>query len=275
MPARTWDAGPDLKIAFVPDGGLAERSLSLELPTPDGVLRSLRRETLRDIVRVTNLELRRPGTSWSRERTLGRLETAFRAGKLVLLGAQRLAAPLRSLLEDKHHHAKSPASAAAPAAPAKFAKGRGRVPHRRPPKETVELDGINRPGSPKKVRLETHAAAAYQAMVAHARRDGFEAPLFLIVSGLRDQKRQKELYAKALVKYGSAAEARKWVAPPGKSAHETGCAVDLWLGFACGKENNAKIKDSKAYAWLTKNANDYGFNPYQLEGWHWEYYTGE
>lgn len=276
MRARTWEAGPDLKIAFVPDGGLLERSLSLDLPSPDGVLRGLRREALRDLVQVAAADRRRPAAPWSRERALSRLEAAFRSGRLVLIsGAQRLAHPMRSLLEDSPKQSRSSAKPAAPATPAKPGKGRGRVPHRNPPKETVELDGINRPGSAKKVKLEVHAAAAYQAMVAHARKDGFEAPLFLIVSGLRDQKRQKELYEKALVKYGSAAEARKWVAPPGKSAHETGCAVDMWLGFACGKENNEKIKATPAYEWLKKNANDHGFNPYPLEGWHWEYWTGE
>jgi D-alanyl-D-alanine carboxypeptidase len=155
-----------------------------------------------------------------------------------------------------------------------MSKGLGRVPHRRPPKETVELEGINRPGNPKKIMLEKNAAAAYKQMVAQARLDGLAEPLFLIVSGLRDQKRQKELYAKALVRYGSAAEARKWVAPPGKSAHETGCAVDMWLGYPCGKETNEQIKATAAYKWLAKHANDYGFNPYPLEGWHWEYYVG-
>lgn len=65
---------------------------------------------------------------------------------------------------------------------------------------------------------------------------------------------------------------RKWVAPPGRSA---GCAVDLWLGYSCSKENNEKIKQTQAYKWLTTNANDHGFNPYPLEGWHWEFYVGE
>lgn len=48
-----------------------------------------------------------------------------------------------------------------------------------------------------------------------------------MVSGYRSPDRQEELYAKALARYGSPEEARKWVAPPGKSNHNKGLAVDL------------------------------------------------
>lgn len=48
-----------------------------------------------------------------------------------------------------------------------------------------------------------------------------------MVSGYRSEARQQELWAQALSKYGSEAEARKWVAPPGHSNHNKGLAVDL------------------------------------------------
>lgn len=48
-----------------------------------------------------------------------------------------------------------------------------------------------------------------------------------IVSGKRSTKRQAELYAAAIKKYGSEKAARKWVAPPGRSRHERGEAYDL------------------------------------------------
>jgi len=48
-----------------------------------------------------------------------------------------------------------------------------------------------------------------------------------IVSGYRSPARQQQLFAQALAKYGSEKEARKWVAPPGKSNHNHGVAVDL------------------------------------------------
>jgi hypothetical protein len=153
--------------------------------------------------------------------------------------------------------------------------GVGRVRKKHAPKETVKIGGINRPGSPKVVFLEKHTAAAYEALVKDARAAGFAEPLFAVVSGLRSQEKQAELFKKALAKYGSYAEARKWVAPPGHSAHATGCAIDFWMGFPCGKETNDKIKASAAYQWMVKNAKKHGFNPYEREGWHWEYNVGE
>lgn len=47
-----------------------------------------------------------------------------------------------------------------------------------------------------------------------------------IVSGHRDSKRQAQLYADAVKKYG-AAKASHYVAPPGHSNHEKGIAADL------------------------------------------------
>ena len=48
-----------------------------------------------------------------------------------------------------------------------------------------------------------------------------------LVSGYRSPERQKQLWDAAVKKYGSAKAARKWVAPPGKSNHNRGIAVDL------------------------------------------------
>lgn len=161
-----------------------------------------------------------------------------------------------------------------PASELSAKSGKGRVPHRNPPASVVTIEGIDKPGKPKSIELETETAAAYLRLVEHARSDGFEAPLFLVVSGYRSRKRQAELWNQALTKYGTAEQARKWVAPPGSSAHETGCAVDLWLGYPCRSELNGAIKSSDAYKWLKEHACDHGFNPYEREGWHWEYYVG-
>ena len=48
-----------------------------------------------------------------------------------------------------------------------------------------------------------------------------------LVSGWRSTRRQQELWADALRRYGSAEEADDWVARPGASMHERGLAVDL------------------------------------------------
>src|SRR5215831_7275475 len=48
-----------------------------------------------------------------------------------------------------------------------------------------------------------------------------------ITSGYRSPEEQTSLWNNAVKKYGSAAAARKWVAPPGHSNHNKGLAADL------------------------------------------------
>lgn len=64
-------------------------------------------------------------------------------------------------------------------------------------------------------------ADAMRAMVAESQ------GRITIVSGYRSPARQGELWANALIKYGSPEKAREWVAPPGKSNHNHGEAFDL------------------------------------------------
>jgi hypothetical protein len=49
-------------------------------------------------------------------------------------------------------------------------------------------------------------------------------------SGYRSPEHQADLFRRAVAKYGSVAAARKWVAPPGHSQHNSGNAVDLSYG---------------------------------------------
>lgn len=79
-----------------------------------------------------------------------------------------------------------------------------------------------------------------------------------ITSGYRSPQRQRELWAAALVKYGSEAAARKWVAKPGTSNHERGLAADL--AFTGGGQT-----------WAHANAGRYGLHfPLSWEPWHIE-----
>jgi hypothetical protein len=80
-----------------------------------------------------------------------------------------------------------------------------------------------------------------------------------IYSGYRTVERQAELWQDALKKYGSAAEARKWVAPPGRSNHNHGVAVDLKFG------------SDDARKWVHDNADRFGLT-FRLsnEDWHIE-----
>jgi hypothetical protein len=101
-------------------------------------------------------------------------------------------------------------------------------------------------------RLARFAAAAPQPLT--------------IQSGYRDNDRQAGLWQKALEKYGSADEARKWVAPPGHSMHNKGEAVDLGFGGdGLGKGNPQLIQ------WAHDNAANYGLTfPLSNENWHIE-----
>jgi hypothetical protein len=80
-----------------------------------------------------------------------------------------------------------------------------------------------------------------------------------IGSAYRDPEHQARLYQQALAKYGSESAARKWVAPPGKSQHNHGQAVDL------------SYASDEARKWAQANAAQYGLRfPMKHEPWHIE-----
>jgi D-alanyl-D-alanine carboxypeptidase len=149
------------------------------------------------------------------------------------------------------------------------ARGGRRIEDLRPPDaaNVVVVSGVGG----KRVPLHRLAAAGWAEMVKAARAAGIQSPLLLPVSGYRSPERQKRLWANALKKYGSPAKARKWVAPPGGSAHQTGRAIDLYLGGRNASENVATLRTLPAYSWLVANAARFGFYPYEKEPWHWEY----
>lgn len=121
------------------------------------------------------------------------------------------------------------------------------------------------------VPLHRLAAKALEAMQCAARAEGIKAPLLQPTSGFRDPAHQARLWEEAKRKYGSEAKARKWVAPPGASAHQSGRAVDLYLGGKNSSANVTKLRTLPAYRWLVANARRFGFYPYEREPWHWEY----
>jgi hypothetical protein len=80
-----------------------------------------------------------------------------------------------------------------------------------------------------------------------------------ITSGYRSPEVQRRLWEEALAKYGSEQEARKWVAPPGRSQHNHGNAADL------------KFMSPAAQEWVHANAERYGLAfPLSNEAWHVE-----
>ena len=81
--------------------------------------------------------------------------------------------------------------------------------------------------------------------------------VFYVASGWRSPAYQEQLFQEAIATYGSVAEASEWVAPPGKSLHVSGDAID--------------IDNSTAQAWLIKHGARYGLcQVYKNEPWHYE-----
>jgi hypothetical protein len=146
--------------------------------------------------------------------------------------------------------------------------GGGRIKNNRDP-APADVEQVQ--GYGKKVPLHRLAAAAWRALVADARSAGLAAPLLLPVSGYRSSAHQARLFANAKKKYGSAQAAGRWVAPPGRSAHQSGRAIDFYLGGSNSSANVEALRRTPAYRWLAQNAVRYGFYPYPDEPWHWEY----
>ena len=80
---------------------------------------------------------------------------------------------------------------------------------------------------------------------------------FYVDSGWRSRAYQEQLHHEAIAKYGSEAEATRWVATPNTSAHVSGDAVD--------------IGHADASAWLSAHGAAYGLcRIYGNEPWHFE-----
>lgn len=109
-------------------------------------------------------------------------------------------------------------------------------------------------------------AAAVAALVQAA--DAELGPGALrITSAYRSPEVQAVLWENALAKYGSPEAARKWVAPPGKSQHNFGMAVD----FADASGSLLRDPNSREARWIAENAARFGlavpmsWEPWQVE----------
>ena len=107
---------------------------------------------------------------------------------------------------------------------------------------------------PAVTRLDPSLLRALRRAATDAAGDGIE---FSVDSGWRSPKYQEQLLREAVSKYGSEAEAARWVATPDTSAHVSGDAVD--------------IGPSRATAWLSGHGAEYGLcQIYGNEPWHYE-----
>jgi hypothetical protein len=107
---------------------------------------------------------------------------------------------------------------------------------------------------PAVANLDPDLRAALRRAAHDAAGDGVE---FTVDSGWRSPAYQERLLREAVSKYGSEAEAARWVATPDTSAHVSGDAVD--------------IGPSGATAWLSEHGAAYGLcRVYGNEPWHYE-----
>ena len=126
--------------------------------------------------------------------------------------------------------------------------------------------------------LHPDAAAALHKMIAAARANGI---WIIPASGFRSLEQQRSLFSNQTLMKGSPEAAATVSAPPGYSEHHTGYAVDLADG-ALSQDNDISIAfaQSPAYAWLSENAAQFGFElsfpednsqGIAFEPWHWRY----
>lgn len=120
-------------------------------------------------------------------------------------------------------------------------------------------------------RVHVVAATALAHLRQAAREAGHRPPLLSVISGYRPAADQAARFRAAVKRYGSEAEARRWVAPPGHSAHQSGRALDLEIGTPVDSAHAAEGRRTAIYLWLQQHAAEYGFFGYQPEPWHWEY----
>jgi len=106
--------------------------------------------------------------------------------------------------------------------------------------------------------LDPRLLDALQRAATDASSDGVDV---VVNSGWRSATYQQQLLDDALVQYGSAQEAARWVATPATSAHVSGDAVDIGSWDAAD--------------WFTRNGAAYDLcQVYENETWHWELRDG-
>ena len=150
----------------------------------------------------------------------------------------------------EHRRARGEADAAVPDAPVIERRGAlGEADGDVPDGVTVFDDGI-----PAVANLDADLLGALRQAATDAAGDGVE---FQVNSGWRSADYQNQLLREAVSKYGSEAEAARWVATPKTSAHVSGDAVD--------------IGPLDASAWLAEHGAEYGLcRIYGNEPWHYE-----
>jgi hypothetical protein len=106
---------------------------------------------------------------------------------------------------------------------------------------------------PGVAKLDSDLLGALRRAATDAAGDGVK---FFVDSGWRSPAYQEQLFREAVAKYGSEAQAARWVASPNTSPHVSGHAIDMGSGAA---------------AWLSSHGAAYGLcRIYGNEPWHYE-----
>jgi D-alanyl-D-alanine carboxypeptidase len=156
---------------------------------------------------------------------------------------------------------RSPGSASSTASSRPTAASPVGVPRREDRRALGEADGALPSGTtvfddevPGVANLDPALLGALRRAATQAANDGVK---FVVDSGWRSPGYQERLLRAAIAKYGSEAQATRWVATPNTSAHVSGDAVD--------------IGPSGGAAWLSEHGAEYGLcRIYANEPWHYE-----
>jgi len=178
---------------------------------------------------------------------------------LVVLGA--IAAALGHQLPESSPSPASSSSSSTAASPIDIRRSEHRDARRGHRGALGEADGAVPDGTtvfddevPGIAKLDSALLGALRQSATNAADDGVK---FVVDSGWRSPAYQEQLLNEAVQKYGSEAEAARWVATPNTSAHVSGDAVD--------------IGPSAAAAWLSEHGAAYGLcQVYGNEPWHYE-----
>lgn len=144
--------------------------------------------------------------------------------------------------------------------------------------EAVDLVNVGLNPDGRTQRLTPATAASWQAMQAAARDDGIA---LLLISGFRSVEYQAGLIRRKLDAGQSVNEILNVNAAPGFSEHHTGRAIDLAEPDA--EPLTEEFESSSAFAWLEKNAVNFGFSMsyprgnqqgFVYEPWHWAKSSG-
>ena len=133
--------------------------------------------------------------------------------------------------------------------------------------------------------VDKHAAEALKQMLSACRAAGHR---LVVCSSYRSAEKQAKLFenevreqmASGYSRAEAEREAKKWLAPPGKSEHNTGLAVDI-VDFEYQDLDEGQEK-TETQKWLMQHCHEYGFilrypankkeiTKIEYEPWHYRY----